>query len=204
MLAAITSLVIMSGSAAAAGPAKQQFYVDFSSQITTELLSGNIKNTFKQKRVVFQDCTPLCVPFDLEKFWREQTYLNDIEGTACFPTSDSKGVVHLGGAIHVLETKSGEARVNIWFDSVYTPTLDTVRYLLILSAPRWTDLAGDTQADFPPTEIDGNFAYMLSTGWELQTEGKGKLRKASCKGSGGWDKGDGVLLMVQRVDLADP
>lgn len=110
------------------------------------------------------------MPFELQEFWRDRRYANDINGVDCFPTSDTDNVVHLGGAIFVLETKSGEALVNIWFDSVYTPTQATVRYLLTLSAPGWTNKLADNPAYYPPPAIGDN-AFMVATHWELETEG---------------------------------
>lgn len=194
MLATIASFIVMSGLTSAAPSEKQQFHVDISGAVEADLLTGNIKNTEKQKKVTFQAC-PMCTPFDLESYWQDQAYMHEIPGSDCFSVGEVQGQVT------VSETKSGEAKAQFWFDSYTTGA--AVRYLLILTAPGWKKLDGSTPEEFPPTAINGDSAYMFATHWEMETVGKGKLRKSACKGEGsfGLTAETSVLLIVQRRPL---
>jgi hypothetical protein len=190
MLVSVTSLVVISGFAFAAPAEKQQFHADITGPVEADIVTKNIKNTDRQKRITFQWCTPLCMDFSLDlTFWHMQIYSTGVSGSECFPNEGQ------GGAIHVLETKSGEAEAVFWFDSVHGNG-DVVRYRLTLTNP------GGWNGVFPPSSFGlANAATMVATEWRMETEGKGKLRKTSCKGAGTWLIADGPMLMIDRIAL---
>jgi len=211
MLATIASVVVMSGLTSAAPPEKQRFLLGISGSITTpDILDTEIiKNTNKQKRIVFQAGTPLSVKFNLEDFWRSESTdynVSGLDGVDCFEVGE------VSGAVHIQETKSGESKVQMWFDSTYKPDDEPpgpeVRYQLVLTGDPWSDV-------FPP-QLVGDDSEMLATHWEMRTEGKGRYRNDSCKGSGVFpdDTRGGEhdydpkyderpLLIVEQIDLCD-
>ena len=205
ILATIAGFVLVGGAASAAPPPPQQFnlIVD-TGALTVDENSGNIRNTTKQKNVSFQqgDGTPLSVPFSLIlSFWQSavRDYDNSVQGMHCFPEAA------VTGAIGVSETKNGNAKAVFWFSSEYDDGSNTahIRYMLTLTADQWwTTELRTTKAEFPPLLSDPT-AYMLAMDWEMETEGKGKDRNSSCKGSGSFPSADAPLLEVTQIGL-DP
>jgi hypothetical protein len=197
MLATIASLVLVSGLATAAAPMKQRFMLDISvldisASVETDpyLDSENIKNTDKQKRITFQACTRMCEKFILGEFWQTANYdVSGKNGTDCFPVGP------VFGAVHISQTKSGESKVQLWFDSTYGPSETEVRYLLVLTGTPWSE-------NFPP--LLNEFSSMLATDWEMGTEGKGRYRNDSCKGSGSFVGDEQPLLEVGQIALLAP
>ena len=135
MLATIASVVVMSGLTSADPPEKQRFLLDISTSITTtpSLDTENIKNTNKQKRIVFQAGPPLSVKFNLGEFWQSAPYLvSGKNGADCFRIGE------VSGAVHIQETKSGDSKVQMWFDSTFKSGVE-VRYQLVLTGGSWVN-----------------------------------------------------------------
>ena len=182
MMAGIAGLMLMSGLASGAPPDPQQFHVVMTVDIVADLDSSliNVKRKNTNNSVIFQLCTPNCVEFTLGNFWGGATYVNDKDGTECFPPNsgvDSRSDVQ--GSIQLVETRNGDAQATLFFSAKADDGADDfdVKYQLIL-----TDFNGWDGVFPPPTSVDT--ATMMATGWEMQTEGKGKLRKVACKGMG--------------------
>ena len=183
MMAGIAGLMLMSGLASGAPPVPHQFDVVMTEDIEADLDSSliNVKRKNTNNQIIFQLCTPNCVPFTLGAFWGGQPYANDNDGTECFPPNNSPGDLRsdVQGSIQLVETRNGDAQATFFFGAKADDGEDDfdVKYQLIL-----TDFDG-WFGDFPPPSV-GNTATMTATGWEMQTEGKGKLRKVACKGMG--------------------
>ena len=141
-------------------------------------LNSNLINVGKKatRTVQFQLCTPGCVPFTLDlEFWAPDPfvdiYANGADGRECFPEADVLGAVHLS------ERRNDDAQAAFWFKAKADDgdADNIVKYLLIL-----TDTDG-WNGTFPPPDV-GDTIEMNADFWEMQTEGKGKLRKTACKG----------------------
>ena len=155
------------------------------------LNSAFLKINKNTRVIVFQTCTPNCVPFNLGDFWRNLDYpigsVDEIPGSDCFP---SGGLVE--GAIHISETKNGGAKAVFWFRADNFNG-DTVKYVLTLTGGGWSG-----SDDFPPP-IFNDIAEMDATAWKMETEGKGQHRHTSCKDTGDFTGSLGVELLVTRI-----
>ena len=181
-MAGIAGLMLLSGPAAGAPPAQHQFHVVMTVDIDADLDSSliNIKRNNTNNPVIFQLCTPNCVEFTLNlDFWAPDPfvdiYANGADGRECFPEAAVQGAVHLS------ERRNGDAQAAFWFTGKADDgdADNIVKYLLIL-----TDTDG-WDGTFPTPNIGiGNSIEMNADFWEMQTEGKGKLRRVACKGMG--------------------
>jgi len=205
MLATIASLVLVGGMAEAAPPAPQEFHLSVTGEMEVGeygflgindiggwpgLNSGFQKINKNTKRIVFQTCTPNCVPFSLgvEGFWWSLFYpIVELSGSDCFP---SDGMVE--GAILISKTKNGDAKAVFWFRADNFNG-DTVKYVLTLTGGGWSG-----SDDFPPP-IFNDIAEMDATAWKMETEGKGQHRHTSCKDTGNFGGPAGVMFTVKNI-----
>ena len=183
MMAGIAGLMLMSGLASGAPPVPHQFDVVMTVDIEADLDSSliNVKRKNTNNRIIFQLCTPNCVEFTLGAFWGGQTYANDNNGTQCFPPNSGVDLrSDVLGAIHLVETRNGDAQATFFFGAKADDGDDDfdVKYQLIL-----TDFDNGWEGVFPPFGI-GDTATMIASGWEMQTAGKGQFREVACKGMG--------------------
>jgi hypothetical protein len=184
LMAGIAGLMLMSGPASG-GPRELAVYsVVISEDILADLDSDsiNVGRKNKENNIIFQDCDPACgVPFTLAAFWlQDDFYMFDNDGSECFPHNPGNDQESdQTGSIHLKVKKNGDAKATFWFtakNNENDPNVD-VQYQLIL-----VDIDNGWDGDFPPAI--NNSAEMVGTGWELQTEGKGKFRHTACKGLG--------------------
>jgi hypothetical protein len=167
--------------------------------------SGFQKITKNTTTINVTTCTPNCTPFSLDVFWTEiDPFPNGVRGHTCFfpvePLFDEDGntlehVVEVQGAIQISKTRDGGAQARFWFGA--GPN-DKVWYMLTLTAPVWTD-GNEGVGTFPPPNKSDK-AVMVADAWEMETEGKGKDRYSPCKGTGTFDKGEGVILTITRIN----
>ena len=196
MMAGIAGLMLMSGLASGAPPDQHQFDVVITDDIEAGLDSNliNVKRKNTNNRIIFQLCTPNCVPFTLGAFWGGQTYANDNDGTQCFPPNDPPDDLNsdVQGAIHLVETRNGDAKATFFFSAKADDGADDfdVNYELNL-----TDFNNGWDGVFPPPLI-GDTATMMATGWEMQTGGKGRFREVACKGMG---MNTDVIIVLTRI-----
>jgi hypothetical protein len=109
------------------------------------------------------------------------------DGAACF----SEGTYGNGDTITlaVVKEKDGTAWARVYFWAFVNDGTTELLYGL--------HMYGEFDGDWPPQ--DGGVTNVLLNSWEMVSEGKGKLQKVSCTGSGDFDTG--VTITVTRTNL---
>ena len=190
VLAAMTSLLIV-GSANAAP--KETLYFEFE-------MDGDVDKTGAGPEGVRGNNSPVWFRFVgggmLDKtgiVWSNNSY-SETDAANCF----NNGVID-NVDLQLVRTQSGAAQASMWFlGRTSEPGGAEIKYLLTLVDPNgWIGLTDDR---FPPRS---GSVVMVATEWALETEGKGKLKNVSCKGSGNAD-GESALTRIELRVVSSP
>jgi hypothetical protein len=130
-------------------------------------------------------------PLTLKEFFLDDARYGAKSAASCF---DSGAILV---DLQLTQTRDDKAQAMLWFWGL-TSDSKPILYILTLVDPEgWKFLGGVSPiTDFPPINDD---YYMVASEWSMQTEGKGKLKNVSCRGSNVDDADADV-----RIELYQP
>jgi hypothetical protein len=121
-------------------------------------------------------------------YFMEKTFKTDGDGANCF----RDGIrVDDNITLAVVKERDGSAWARVYFWAYVNDGITELLYGL--------HMYGTFDGPWPPQNGVGNPTFVHLNSWEMVSEGKGKLRRVSCTGSGEFPTG--VTITVTREDL---